>query len=138
VPETTSNRGHGPPAQEVLRAQGDALVVRMPRGGIEPSWLARPLEELGLAGAGPVHALRVESPPEWRWGSADAAFLARVLQRLDGGGKAVGVLGLPHDLSTLLELARTKPAAREIAPADARRLVERVGALAIRHAGSLR
>jgi enoyl-[acyl-carrier protein] reductase I len=43
------------------------------------------------------------------------AFLARLLERLDGGGKAVGVLGLPHDLSTLLELARTKPVAREIA-----------------------
>ena len=134
----TSNPDHGPPAQEVLRTQGDALVVRMPRAGIDPSWLAQPLEDLELARGGAVHALRVESPPEWRWGTVDAAFLARVLQRLDGGEKAVGLLGLPHDLGTLLELARTKPSAGEVAPANAPGLVERVGALATERAGSLR
>jgi phospholipid/cholesterol/gamma-HCH transport system permease protein len=110
----------------------------MPRAGIDPSWLAQPLEDLGLARGGAVHALRVESPPEWRWGTVDAAFLARVLQRLDGGEKAVGLLGLPHDLGTLLELARTKPSAGEVAPANAPGPVERVGALATERAGSLR
>ena len=134
----TSNPDHGPPAQEVLRTEGDALVVRMPRAGIDPSWLAQPLEDLELARGGAVHALRVESPPEWRWGTVDAAFLARVLQRLDGGEKAAGLQGLPHDLGTLLELARTKPSAGEVAPANAPGPVERVGALATEGAGSLR
>jgi hypothetical protein len=58
--------------------QGDALVVQMPGSGIDPSWLARPLEELGLGAGGAVRAVRVESPPEWHWGTADAAFLAGV------------------------------------------------------------
>jgi phospholipid/cholesterol/gamma-HCH transport system permease protein len=134
----TSDRNHGAPPREVLRIQGDALVVRMPGAGIDASWLARPLEDLGLARGGPVHALRVESPPEWRWSTADAAFLARVLQRLDGGEKAVGAHGLPQDLHTLLELARTHPSAREGAPANPVRFVERVGAFAMERAGSLR
>lgn len=134
----TSNRYHGAPPREVLGTQGDALVVRMPAAGIDPSWLAQPLEDLGLARGGAVHALRLESPAEWRWGTADAAFLARVLQRLDRGEKAAGLHGLPHDLGTLLELARTQPSAGEVAPANAPGLVERVGALATERAGSLR
>jgi phospholipid/cholesterol/gamma-HCH transport system permease protein len=135
----TSDRNHGAPPREVLRIQGDALVVRMPGAGIDASWLARPLEDLGLARGDPVHALRVESPAEWRWSTADAAFLALVLQRLvDRGEKAVGVHGLPQDLHTLLELARTHPSAREGAPANPVGFVERVGTLATERARSLR
>jgi phospholipid/cholesterol/gamma-HCH transport system permease protein len=133
-----SNRDHGAPSREVLRIQGDALVVRMPGAGIDASWLARPLEDLGLARGGAVHALRVESPQEWRWKTADAAFLARVLQRLGGPPESIVVQGLPQDLRTLLALARAKPSAREVAPENAARLVERVGAFAIERAGSLR
>ena len=134
----TSSRDHGAPSREVLRIQGDALVVRMPGAGIDASWLARPLEDLGLARGGAAHALRVESPQEWRWNTADAAFLARVLQRLGGPPESISVDGLPQDLRTLLSLARAKPSVREFAPANAAGLVERVGALAIERAGSLR
>ena len=134
----TSTRDHGAPPGEVLRIEGDAFVVRMPGAGIDASWLARPLEELGLARGIAAHALRVESPPEWRWGTADAAFLARLLQRLGGPPASLAVDGLPPDLRTLLALARAKPSARGIGPANATGLVERVGALAMERAGSLR
>lgn len=134
----TSTRDHGVPPREVLRIEGDAFVVRMPGAGIDASWLARPLEELGLARGIAVHALRVESPPEWRWGTADAAFLARLLQRLGGSPASLAVDGLPPDLQTLLALARAKPSTRGIGPANATGLVERVGALAMERAGSLR
>ena len=132
----TSTRDHGVPPREVLGIESDALVVRMPGTGIDASWLARPLEELGLARGIAVHALRVESPPEWRWGTADAAFLARLLQRLGGPPASLAVDGLPPDLRTLLALAN--PSARGIGPANATGLVERVGALAMERAGSLR
>ena len=134
----TSNSDRNAPPQKMLKIQSDALVVRMPGTGIDATWLAGPLEDLGLARGVAGHALRVESPPEWRWGTSDAAFLARVLQRLSRPPESIAVDGLPPDLRTLLALARTKPSAREAAPANAAGLVERVGALAIERAGSLR
>ena len=35
--------------------------MRMPPGGIDPSWLARPLAELGFPPSAGVSALRVEA-----------------------------------------------------------------------------
>jgi len=65
----------------VFRAQGSELLMRLPEHGIDPSLLARPFTELGLPPCGGVSTLRVEAPGDWRWGSVDAAFLARVLLR---------------------------------------------------------
>ena len=107
-------------AQGLFLTQGDALVVQMPGSGIDPSWLARPLEELGLGAGGAVRAVRVESPPEWRWGTADAAFLARVLQGLGRPREDILVQGLPQDLQKLLALARTRSPAGEAGPARSR------------------
>lgn len=136
------SRAHatGPaPPQALFRTQGDALVVQMPGSGVDPSWLARPLEELGLGAGGAVRAVRVESPPEWRWGTVDAAFLARVLQGLGRPREDILVQGLPQDLQKLLALARTRsPAGGDIAGSPIPGLFARVGALATERAGSFR
>ena len=109
--------GFGPPAPGLLRIQGDALVVRIPAGGVDPSWLARPLEDLERAAGAALRAMRVESPPEWRWGTADAAFLTRVLQRIGAPHGGITVQGLPQDLHKLLALARTQLSAPAGTPA---------------------
>jgi phospholipid/cholesterol/gamma-HCH transport system permease protein len=134
----TSSRTHGPLAPRLFLTQGDALVVQMPGSGIDPSWLARPLEELGLGAGGAVRAVRVESPPEWRWGTADAAFLARVMQGLGSPQEDILVQGLPQDLQKLLALARTRSPAPEDRAGPIPGFFARVGALATERAGSLR
>jgi phospholipid/cholesterol/gamma-HCH transport system permease protein len=135
----TMSRAHaaGPPPQGLFRTQGDALVVQMPGSGIDPSWLARPLDDLGLAGGGAVRAVRVESPPDWRWGTADAAFLARVLDQIDRAREEIPVQGLPLDLQNLLALARTSPSAADRVGSAPPGFVARVGALAIGRARSV-
>src|SRR5690606_13089634 len=45
-------------------------------------------------------------PGERPWTITDAAFLARVAQRLDASGEPVAWSGLPPDLEQLLALAR--------------------------------
>jgi hypothetical protein len=97
--------------QTLFRTQGDELVVQMPERGIEPSWLARPLEDLGLGAGSEVRAMRVEASANWRWGTADAAFLTSLVQHLDRPEQQITVHGLPHDLHNLLALAREKPSA---------------------------
>ena len=82
----------------------------MPAQGIDPSWLARPLEELGLPRSTSVRALHLESAHDWRWGSVDAAFLARVVRELSAG-PGMALVGLPPDLEKLLVLARAAPRA---------------------------
>jgi phospholipid/cholesterol/gamma-HCH transport system permease protein len=134
----TMSRTHamGPPPQALLRTQGDVLVVQMPGSGIDPSWLARPLDDLGLAGGGALRAVRVESPPDWRWGTADAAFLARVLDQVDKAREGIPVQGLPLDLQNLLALARTSPSAADRAASAPPGFVARLGALALERASS--
>jgi phospholipid/cholesterol/gamma-HCH transport system permease protein len=120
-----------PLPQALLRTQEGALVVRIPGSGIDPSWLARSLHDLGLAGGGAVRAVRVESPPEWRWGTPDAAFLAKVLQGIDGAHEEIPVEGIPSDLRNLLVLARTSPSRADRSAPAPTAFVTRVGALAI-------
>jgi phospholipid/cholesterol/gamma-HCH transport system permease protein len=117
--------------------QGDALVVRIPAGGIDPSWLARPLEDLERAAGAALRAMRVESPPEWRWGTADAAFLTRVLQRIGAPHGGITVQGLPQDLHKLLALARTQLSAPAGTPAITGGFVRRIGERAMERARSL-
>ncbi|HSD42832.1 MAG TPA: ABC transporter permease [Burkholderiales bacterium] len=139
-PEMTMSRTHatGPPPQALFRTQEDALVVQMPGSGVDPSWLARPLDDLGLPRGEAVRAVRVESPPEWRWGTVDAAFLARVLQGLGRPREDILVQGLPQDLQKLLALARTRSPAGEDRASPIPGLFARVGALATERAGGLR
>jgi phospholipid/cholesterol/gamma-HCH transport system permease protein len=120
-----------PLPQALLRTQEGALVVRIPGSGIDPSWLARSLDDLGLAGGGAVRAVRVESPPEWRWRTPDAAFLAKVLQGIDGAHEEIPVEGIPSDLRNLLVLARTSPSRADRSAPAPTAFVTRVGALAI-------
>ncbi len=124
------------PLPRLFRTQGDELVVQMPARGIEPSWLARPLEDLGLGAGDAVNTVHVESPPEWRWGTADAAFLARVVQQLDAPQRQITIHGLPQDLDNLLALARAKASAgasKTVPPS----LTARVGLLAVDWARNL-
>jgi phospholipid/cholesterol/gamma-HCH transport system permease protein len=95
--------------QTLFRQEHGELIVQMPEGGVDPSWLARPGTQLGLPPANAISALRVESTPEWRWGTADAAFIATLVQQLDSAERRVPIRGLPRDLENLIALARTKP-----------------------------
>jgi phospholipid/cholesterol/gamma-HCH transport system permease protein len=135
-----SSRKHTPaaPVRDLFRTEGNALIVRIPGSGIEASWLAHALDDLGLAGGTEHASMRVESPPAWRWGTLDAAFLARVLQRLAAARADIKVEGLPPGLDMLLQLARTKPLMRTRAADALPGLVERLGVLAIECARGVR
>ena len=88
------------------------LVLRLPEPGAELAWLARPLAELGAERSRPAPALRVELPASGRWGTSEAAFVARCVGELAPGR----ITGLPQDLANLLALAnhgRTAQAAGE-------------------------
>ena len=124
--------------ETLFRREGDELIVQMPGHGIDPLWLARPLEELGLSGSSGVTSMRVESSPSWRWHSGDAAFLAGVLRELDRGEQLTTVNGLPRELLHLLVLARTKPALPEHTPRAAPGLIANVGAIALNGARDVR
>ena len=97
-------------ADPFSRSPEGELVLRLPEGGIDPAWLARPLGELGLDGSQSAGPLRVEMPPSGRWSSSEAAFLARCVTELAPSR----VKGLPHELTKLLGLARTVQGARGI------------------------
>jgi phospholipid/cholesterol/gamma-HCH transport system permease protein len=127
-----------PTVQRLFRTEGDELVVQMPGCGIDPAWLARPLKDLGLSARAGVTSMRVESPPEWRWGTADAAFLARVVQQLGRPQQEITIQGLPQDLQNLLAIARARPSAGEAAAAAPPGFTARVGLLAFDRARSLR
>src|SRR5688572_7835999 len=89
-----------------LRAQAGELVVAVPENGIDPSWLARPLAQLGLEDVAFYATVRVQPPASWRWGTADAAFLARLVAELQPAGQKLALQGLPPELDKLLALAR--------------------------------
>ena len=90
-----------------FRTEAGTLVVQMPVQGIDPSWLARPLPEPGFA-PGATSALRVEAADDWRWGSVEAAFLARVVHQLRTGAKEPALVGVPSELRKLLALAAVR------------------------------
>jgi phospholipid/cholesterol/gamma-HCH transport system permease protein len=109
----------------------------MPSRGIDPSWLARPLAELGIPPNAGVGALHVEAPDDWRWGSVEAAFLARVLAEFTAGAREPALVGVPPELAKLLKLAcvgRRAPGARKTAPQG---VLARVGLRARRDAREL-
>jgi phospholipid/cholesterol/gamma-HCH transport system permease protein len=113
------------------------LAVRIPDDGIDPALLGRALESLGVPARGAVRAIQVQAPRAWHWQTADAAFLARLAQRLESSEERIPIAGLPPDLSNLLALARTRPMLR---PPPAARLgfTARVGMAAQEHALSLK
>lgn len=113
-------------------------MVRMPAQGIDPLWLVRPLEELGLPSSTTVRTVHVEVARDWRWGSVEAAFLARVVRELSAGPR-MALIGLPPDLEKLLVLACAGPRAPEAATATAPPgLVARIGLGAWRGMRALR
>jgi phospholipid/cholesterol/gamma-HCH transport system permease protein len=79
------------------------LCLRLPEGGIDPAWLARPLSELGVNAAASFGSLRVKMPASGRWNTQDAAFLARCLAEL----KLSELKGAPPALTKLLAVARS-------------------------------
>jgi len=89
------------------RADGGLLLL-LPEGGIHPAWLARPLSELGANPNQALPLLRVELPASGRWGTADAAFLARCMAELQPGE----LQGAPPELTKLLRLAGSAQRAR--------------------------
>ena len=91
-----------------FRTEAATLVVHMPAQGIDPSWLARPLPEAGFAPDG-ASALRVEADEDWRWGSVEAAFLARVIRELGRESSEPALVGVPAELKKLLALATILP-----------------------------
>jgi phospholipid/cholesterol/gamma-HCH transport system permease protein len=108
----------------------------MPARGIDPSWLACPLVELGLPRCAGLSVLEVESTAGWRWASADAAFLAQVLHELGSGARKLSLAGLPPNLEKLLMLARAgtrAPGAGSSSP----RFFARAGLRAVRDAREL-
>ena len=91
-----------------FRTEAGTLVVQMPAQGIHPSWLTRPLAESGFEADG-ASALRVQAAEDWRWGSVEAAFLARVVHELGREINESGLVGVPPELKKLLLLAMIPP-----------------------------
>jgi phospholipid/cholesterol/gamma-HCH transport system permease protein len=98
------------PAAPLSKTAGGELLLRLPDAGIDPAWLARPLAELGLDSSPSSRALRVEMPSSGRWGTNEAAFLARCVSELAPSG----VNGLPQELTKLLGLARPVQGTRAV------------------------
>lgn len=113
-------------------------MVRMPAQGIDPSWLAQPLVELGFPPSAGVSALHVEAADEWRWGSVEAAFLARVLDELRTGPREPALIGVPPELEKLLMLACAIPRAAGAGATTLPGFVARVGLRARHDARELR
>ncbi|MCC7080203.1 MAG: ABC transporter permease [Burkholderiales bacterium] len=85
--------------------QDRVLTVGIPATGIEPALLAHSPERFGIAAGSAVDVLRIESPPQWRWCSLDAAFLAQLVRRLERPGQRIAIEGVPADMGELLALA---------------------------------
>ena len=126
------------PLEEIFRIEGDELVMRMPPGGIDPSWLARPLAELKVPPSAGVSALHVEAPDDWRWGSVEAAFLARILDELRAGRREPALIGVPPELEKLLMLACASPRAAGAGATTLPGFVVRVGLHTQHYARELR
>src|ERR1019366_9433305 len=90
----------------LFRREADRLIVAVPENGIEHSALPQPLEHLGFEDGHRYTCMRVEPAAGWRWSTADAAFLANVVRRLERTERTVPVSGLPRELERLLDLAR--------------------------------
>ena len=116
--------------------EGDERVMRMPPDGIDPSWLARPLAELALPPGGAT-TLRMETAGDWRWGSVEAAFLARVLREIRTGPREPALIGVPPDLKQLLVLARASTRAPAPGRSTLPGFVARSGMAARRYARQL-
>jgi len=93
-----------------VRIEKDELIFSIPREGVDPSWLYRPLDDLGITADPAIRSVRIEPSPEWKWDSEDAAFVARIERLLQGSGRPVALLGLPADLRKLIGLAAGGPA----------------------------
>ena len=124
--------------ETIFRIEGGELVLQMPAQGIDPSWLARSLVELGLPLSTGVSTLRVESARDWRWRSIDAAFVSRVMQELRPAHQELALVGLPPDLEKLLMLARAGPRASSDSAATPPGFVARAGLRALHDARALR
>jgi phospholipid/cholesterol/gamma-HCH transport system permease protein len=118
----------------------DVLQVHMPLAGGAAQWLARPLADaIGMDPRMPVRTVRIDAPAQWRWDSADAAFLAQLVQYLEAQeGVAVTVADAPEDLEKLLALARQQPAAARSAAARPPGFAARVGLVAQARFASLK
>ena len=90
-----------------FRTEAGTLVVQMPAQGIDPSCLARPLPS--PISPSDASALRVEAADDWRWGSVEAAFLARVVRELGREISEPALVGVPSELRKLLALAAVRP-----------------------------
>jgi phospholipid/cholesterol/gamma-HCH transport system permease protein len=91
------------------------------------AWLAKPLAELGLPAYDNLSVLQVERAGDWRWGSVEAAFLARVVRELRGGPEDLALVGLPQDLQKLLMLARASRRGPDVGTAFFPGFVARTG-----------
>jgi phospholipid/cholesterol/gamma-HCH transport system permease protein len=112
------------------------LVLRIPPDGIDPSWLCRPLDDLGIRADAGIDSVRIESSPQWKWDSEDAAFLARIERLFPTSGPGGTLRGLPADLQKLIELATGRLAADPAHVASESR-VTRVGLFAAREVRAL-
>jgi phospholipid/cholesterol/gamma-HCH transport system permease protein len=111
----------------LFRIEANQLVVKLPDGGIDPSVLARPLEELGLPEPSAVASIRLEMPRDRKWGIVEAAFLANLAQRLERPGHTVPIRGLPRDLESLLKLVKGKAAEGDAVTLGQEGLTARLG-----------
>ena len=119
----------------LFRNEANQLVVAIPERGIALPMLSQRLESLGFEDAHSYTCVRVESPAAWRWSTVDAAFLANVLQQVDRRGRKLPLIGLPRELTNLLELARAGPQADIPEAAPRHSTTARVGMLALSRAG---
>ena len=112
------------------------LVLRIPADGIDPSWLGRPLDDLGIRADSGIDSVRIEGSPQWKWDSEDAAFLARIERLFPISGPSCTLRGLPADLQKLIELATGRlPAHPDRVAPDNR--VARVGLFAAKEVRAL-
>jgi len=122
----------------LFRNEADQLIVAVPENGIDHSSLPQPLEQLGFEDDHRLTCMRVEPAAGWRWSTADAAFLANVVRRLERAGRRVPVSGLPRELEQLLDLARAAPQATTLGSATRRALTARIGTLVLDAAGEVK
>lgn len=127
-----------PSVRPLFRKEADQLIVAVPENGIELTALPRPLDQMGFDDALCYTRVRVEPATGWRWSTADAAFLANVVSRLDRGERRITVHGLPRELEKLLDLARAAPKATALRDAPRRAMPTRIGMLVLDGAGEVK
>lgn len=87
------------------RIENGELVLTISSQGIDPSWLYRPLDDIGLRLDRQITSVRIEGAADWKWDIDDAAFLTRIEQSFPAAGDRVTVRGLPPGLQKLVDLA---------------------------------